>query len=105
MNPGLLKKRISILKQTSVQNSYGESENAWNEVAVVWANVNPLQGRELFQANQIHSEVSIKVTIRYRPGILPKMRLKFGEHLLQIIFVINIDERNRFLELSCKEVI
>jgi SPP1 family predicted phage head-tail adaptor len=106
MNPGELNKRITFLVQSSVQNSYGEVENTWNDIQTVWATVKTLQGRELFQANQVHSEITSKITIRYLTGITANMRLRYGNRILQIIGPpINIDEKNRYLELSCKEVI
>lgn len=105
MNPGQLNKRITFLEQTASQNSYGESENTWNEIATVWANVKPLQGRELYLAKQVHAEISSKITIRYRPGVLPKMRIKYGVRTLEIIAPpIDIEEKNLFLEIACKEV-
>jgi SPP1 family predicted phage head-tail adaptor len=106
MNPSLINKRITILQKSEIQNSYGEIENNPVELAKVWANIKTLRGRELFQANQVHNEVTVKVIIRYRSGILPKMKIKYGERVLEIIAPpININEQNRFLELSCKEVV
>jgi SPP1 family predicted phage head-tail adaptor len=106
MNPSSLNKRITFLEQSNTQNSYGETENIWNEFANVWANVEFLHGRELFQAKQIHPETTAKVKIRYRQGILSKMRIKYGNRILEIVAPpINIKEQNRFLELSCKEVV
>jgi SPP1 family predicted phage head-tail adaptor len=106
MNPSLLNKRISILQKSEIQNNYGEVENNQVEIAKVWANVKTLRGRELFQANQVHNEVTVKVIIRYRSGILPKMQIKYGERVFEIIASpININEQNRFLELVCKEVV
>jgi SPP1 family predicted phage head-tail adaptor len=106
MNPGKLDKRITIIGQAGSQNSYGETDNICTEIATVWANINPLQGREYFWAKQVHSELTIKVTIRYRPDILPNMRIKYSNRMLEIIAPpINVKEQNRFLELLCKEVI
>lgn len=106
MNPSLLNKRVSILEQSTTQNSYGETESNWLTIATVWANIRPLRGRELYQANQVHSETTSKVTIRYRSGILPKMRINYSGRILEIIAPpINISEENRFLEILCKELI
>jgi SPP1 family predicted phage head-tail adaptor len=106
MNPGKLKKRITFLEQSSLRNSYGEKENTWNEVDTVWANVLTLTGRALFQANQVHAEVTSKVIIRYRKDIKSNMRIRYGDRILEIIAPpINMNEANRFLEISCKEVV
>jgi SPP1 family predicted phage head-tail adaptor len=106
MNPGELNKRITFLAQSSQQNSYGEVEHSWNDIETVWANVKTLQGRELFQAQQVHSEITSKIIVRYLTGITANMRIRYGSRILQIIGPpINVDEKNRYLELSCKEVI
>jgi SPP1 family predicted phage head-tail adaptor len=106
MNPGLLNKRVTILKQDDSSNSYGEIENIWIDVVTIWGNVRTLTGRALFQANQVHTETTSKVIIRYRKDIGANMRIRFGERILEIIAPpINMNEENRYLELSCKEVI
>jgi SPP1 family predicted phage head-tail adaptor len=109
MNPGILKQRITLMVQTDDQNSYGEveeDETTWNEHATVWANVKFLRGRELFQANQVHNEVTARVLIRYRKDVEPNMRIQYGTRSLDIVGPpINVNEENRLLELMCKEVI
>ncbi|MFJ5713119.1 phage head closure protein [Neobacillus sp. NPDC093127] len=107
MNPGKLDKRIIFLEKSKEKQAVGgHKKDEWNDVCKVWANIKPLQGREYFWAKQVHAELTIKVTIRYRTEILPSMRIKYGERTLEIIAPpINIDEKNCFLELLCKEVI
>ncbi|MED4206591.1 phage head closure protein [Neobacillus mesonae] len=105
MNPGKLNKRIALLEQSAAPNSYGEVEDTWNEVVSMWANVRTLTGRALYQANQVHAEVTVKVIVRYRRDILENMRLRYGNRILEIVTVVNMNEENRFLEFSCKEVI
>lgn len=105
MNPSHLNKRISILEMSTPQNSYGEFENVWNEISTMWANVRTLTGRALYQANQVHAEVSVKIIVRYRQDIRENMRIRYGNRILEIITVVNMNEGNRYLELSCKEVI
>ncbi|MEH7503285.1 phage head closure protein [Neobacillus drentensis] len=106
MNPGLLNKKITILEQPTTQNSYGEIDNNWTEKAKVWANVRTLTGRALYQAIQVHAEVTVKVIVRYRANINANMRLQYGSRILEIIAPpVDMDEKHRYLELSCKEVI
>ncbi|ALC92064.1 hypothetical protein AM500_21395 [Bacillus sp. FJAT-18017] len=108
MNPGQLNKRVTFLKLSDKRNGYGEvvkGADNWKKVATVWANVKPLRGRELYSALQTHSEATTKVTIRYRKDIDATMKIQYGTKELQLVTPpINIDEKNRFLELVCKEV-
>jgi SPP1 family predicted phage head-tail adaptor len=105
MNPGKLNKRITILEQVATQNGYGENDHTWAETVTLWANVRTLTGRALFQAQQVQAEISSKVIIRYRSDIKSNMRIKYGSRTLEIIFPVNMNEENRYLELSCKELI
>jgi len=73
----------------------------------VWGKIQPLRGRELFLAQQVNAEITSKVTIRYygTTTVTPEHRVYFGARILEIITVINPDERNESLELLCKEVV
>jgi SPP1 family predicted phage head-tail adaptor len=105
MNPSRLNKRISIIGQSSSQNSYGETIGAPPVIATVWANVRTLTGKALFQANQVHAEITVKAIIRYRKDIKSNMQIQFGSRTFEIISAVNMNEENRYLELSCKEMI
>jgi SPP1 family predicted phage head-tail adaptor len=104
MNPGKLNKRITILGQPTGKNTY-KTPNDGGLIAVVWANVRTLTGRALYQAQQVHAEINSKVIIRYRNDIKANMRIKYGNRTLEVIYPVNMNEENRYLELSCKEVI
>ena len=41
--------------------------------------------------------------MRYLSGIVPKMRVKVGSRIFDILSIINVDERNRELQLMCRE--
>ena len=66
--------------------------------SAVWA-------REYFSAQQVQSEVTTQIWLRYLDGIMPTMRVKFGKRTLDIVSVLNTQERNVSLQLMCKEVI
>lgn len=105
MNIGAMNKRITIQAPPGTQDSYGAESGTWNTVATFWANVLSLTGQSLYNANQVNNEVTVKVTMRYLPGILPKFRILFGSRTFEIISVINQVEANKFLELMCKELV
>ena len=44
-----------------------------------------------------------RIIIRYLSGIVPKMRVKYGSRIFDILSVINVSERNRELQLMCRE--
>lgn len=106
MNPGKLNKRITVIEQSKTHNSYGELEESWIDVCTLWASFSNQHGRKFFMAKQVHAELTEIVTIRYRKDILPNVRIKYGDRMLELIAPpINPGEGNRYLELLCKEVI
>lgn len=104
MRAGKLRHRWTIQQQTpATQNSLGEETSPWADVATVWCSVEPLSGREFFSAQATQSEVTHTVTMRYRSGIVPKMRLTKDARVLDIQSVADVTERHRELQLMCVE--
>lgn len=100
---GNLRHRITLQKPVIIRDSIGQELEEWQDVATVWASVEPLSGKEYFNAKQTNSEVSTKITIRYLESITPFMRLFFQKHTYNILSVINFEERNIYLQLLCSE--
>lgn len=105
MNIGKLRHRITLLKQVNKVNDYGASIQTWRTVATVWAEVRPLSGREYFSAQQVQSEVTTQIWLRYIDGIKPSMKVKFANREFEILSVLNTQERNVSLQLMCKETV
>jgi len=103
---GDLRHRITIQQPIEIRNEVGEViQSAWQDFTTVWAAIEPLRGREYFDAQQINAEVTSRIRIRYRPGIKPKMRVVYGERIFDIQSVIDVEERHKEIHLMCKEVI
>lgn len=101
MKAGRLRHRVTIQKPVETQNTYGEAEVRWQDVATVWASVEPLRGREYLAAKQMVSEVEVRVVIRYMAGITAKMKVVHGSDEYLIETVINVMERDREIQLMC----
>lgn len=104
INAGKFRHSIEIQSPVGTQDSYGAS-TGYTTIASIRGNVNNLNGRTLYQASQVNSEVSIKVTIRYRSDVQPKQRIKYGSRIFEILSIIDIGEYHRIMELMCKELI
>lgn len=104
-NPGNLRHRITIQQISSTQDDYGQPIDEWTDIATVWASIEPITGREFFAADTINSEISHRIRMRYKPGILPSMRVKFKTRYFDIQSVINYNELNTDLQLMCKELV
>ena len=104
MNAGVLRHRIAITQRTITQNSIGEPVKTWSTYLSTNANIEPLKGREFIDGIATQSEVTHKVRLRYRGGIVPTMRVSFCGRIFEIMYVINVGERNREINLYCKEI-
>lgn len=104
MQAGRLRQRVTLQQVTAVPNQYGEMVETWTDVVELYAAVEPLRGREFFDAEQVQAEISHRVRIRYYPGVAPTMRFVFGTRHLAINTVINVDERRREIHCMCREM-
>ena len=103
MQAGQLRKRLTIQKRSTVQDSYGQPSTSWSDVVTVWGAVEPLSGRELMAAEAVQSEITHQVIIRYIAGITSKMRVLYGTRIFDIQNVLDENERHRMLTLLCLE--
>jgi SPP1 family predicted phage head-tail adaptor len=80
----------------------------WATSATRSATVQPISSRELIEAGQVRGELTHRVWLRYDSDtseIAPHDRLKFGSRILEVISVINTEERNEQIEVLCKEAV
>lgn len=104
MNIGKMRHRITIEQKTKVSDGAGGYTESWVPFVTVWASIDPVSGKEFFEAQQTQSSVSHKIRIRYKSGVLPAMRVNFKGRIFGIESVINWEERNRDMLLMCSEV-
>lgn len=100
---GKYNKVITLQEQKEIPTGYGAFNTQWVDFKTIRASVEPLQGREFFSAAQQHSETQLRVRIHYIAGVLPSMRVKYGNRLFEIVAVIDSKEAHRELQLMCKE--
>jgi SPP1 family predicted phage head-tail adaptor len=105
MNAGDLNKRVELQIPTTSTNSMGETILTYTTRATVWAAVEPMSGRLLFEAQQANSQVQGRVRIRYRTDIKPTWRIKYGTRYLEILSIVNYKEANDDLQILYKETI
>ena len=73
---GQLRHKITIEQLSATQDpNTGEMIEAWSTFATTLAAIAPLSGRELLTAQQVASNVSARVIIRYQDGVNPSMRV------------------------------
>lgn len=97
---GDLKRRITIQQQTKVRDGMGGYEDGWAQVAQPWAKISPKSGSEKLRADKLNADGLSTVIIRYRSDLNESMRVVYRGNNYQIRSIINIEEADRFLELT-----
>lgn len=100
---GKLRNIIDIQRATTTPDGGGGSSVVWSTIASPRAFIKPISGGERFQAMRIEADTTHRVYIRYRADLLTSDRLNFNGRLMQIRALINIEERNRWLEIYADE--
>nr|WP_303244225.1 phage head closure protein [uncultured Cellulosilyticum sp.] len=107
MDIGKLNKRITIERQSEVEDEYGVSKISWVPLKTVWCSINGLYGREYWEAKKYEAENTLSISIRYAScaDITTKDRVNFNGKLFNIQHIDNIQFRNEVLKLKVSEVI
>lgn len=113
MRIGDLRRRINIQTRSTVVDSFGQQQTTWADLlASVPADIQSLGGRELLAAQAINVEISHLIVVRYHaslanPVAVAGMRVVFVNagvtRLLNIAQSVNVDERNKTIELWVAE--
>jgi SPP1 family predicted phage head-tail adaptor len=105
INAGKYRVPVTIQQRQFGEDSYGSTTEDWADIVKVRAGIFPLGGSEFFKANEINSQITHRVHIRYVPGITPDMRIVLNERSLMITSISNYQERNIELQMYCKELV
>jgi SPP1 family predicted phage head-tail adaptor len=74
-------RRVSIERDTTVPDDYGNEIPTWTEMANVWAAVQQESGREFIQASAVTPERRVVFRIRWMEGITTAHRVTYdGRH-------------------------
>lgn len=104
LNIGRLRHRIELLEHRTERDPVtGIITEGWHVVAKRWATVEPLRGRKWFEAQQVQSEVTHQIYMRYMTDVTPDMRIRFRGRMFEVRVVRNIEERNRALDILATE--
>lgn len=109
MGSGKYRHRITIQRASTTQDTLGQDTTTWIAIAErVPANVRELNGREIYNALQMQSDLSLAIELRWLDGVNSGMRVlwhdKYGDRTLAIEGTPkNPDGRKREMLLMCKQ--
>lgn len=102
IRPGELRERVTVQIATGSTNSMGETVLAWSDSTQVWASVQGVSAREALISGQQDTSISHKVRMRHLQGLTQQMRLSWRGRTLEIVSLLEHDNRSVH-ELICTE--
>ena len=105
IQPGELNRQVVVEQRSTTRGTMGEEIDSWTTYKKVWCKVLPGRGQEAAIARRETGRLETKFWCRYFAGLHQKMRLNMGGRYFNILSIANLDERNRFLEVTAVETI
>ena len=102
-DPGQMRARLRLQKPVDVSDGQGGVARSWQDVAKVWAKVEPQSVSRKDQGVAEISTVTHAITIGYRADLARGWRLLSGTRIFTLQGWRDPDESGRFLLLDCTE--
>ena len=106
IDAGKLRHRVTFLHPGPKDAAGGAGPDV--EGASTWAEIAFVTGREVYQGAAFTSSVTHRVTMRWRPGVRTSQKLKYkdpdGDHIYEIQYVNNVEQKRERLDLFCIEI-
>lgn len=99
----ILDQKVRFERQVRTADGGGGASVSWQTAAEPWARVEPLSGRERWQAQQTENPTSYRLTLRYRTDIQDSDRIVWAGHPgpLRITFIARPSTRDRYMQIDC----
>ena len=95
--------RHRVLVQELVPGNDFDTKDSWLTLFAVYADLRPMRAAEVMEARKVGERTTHTVTMRYRK-IDTKWRLVHDNTIYHISGIINVDQRDRYIELLCMDV-
>ena len=96
---------LTVERQDTVQNQYGEQLDSWSELATRLGKVEPLNGREYMAASGEQADITTRIRFRYDATLAqtrPTDRIKAVDgRVFDIRSIIDPEEQHRELIFMC----
>jgi len=101
--PSTMRDRAEFLRRT-VAVEHGISRERWETAFSCWCCVEPLSGREFWEAAAVNRENEVRFTIRYRKDVSPEMRIRLDGTVYDITSILDKNNRHEALEILARTV-
>ena len=102
IDAGKLRERVTVQIASGTTNALGETVLTWANSTAVWASVEGVSAREALAAGQQDVTITHKVQLRHLPGLTQNMRFAWRNRTLEIVSLLEHDNRSRH-EAICQE--
>lgn len=102
IDPGKLRHLVQVQDYTDKQDTAGQPIKTWFKFADVHAEILPLSGRELFTAQEVFSEATVQINMRYLKGLRPTMRIVYGDLVYNILSAVDVQMLHVKHECLCE---
>lgn len=100
---GDLRHRISIEAMARSPDGAGGADISWTLVAEVSAALWSRSVEERFESDRVAGKATHDIWVRFRDDIKPAMRFRLGARVFDILGVIDVDDRCRWLKCPVEE--
>lgn len=102
MDAGRLDRRITILRDAPVNNSFNEPVSVWGDHAIVWAGFKPVSDGEKWASGQTLASAIVRFTVRWSSQVSdvdPRDRITFDGRTYDILGIKEVGRRE-YLEIT-----
>lgn len=101
--PSSMRNRVEFLRRV-VTVAHGISKERWETAFSCWCAVEPLSGREFWEAAAINRENDVRFTIRFRRDVSAEMRIRLDGSVYDITSILDKNNRHETLEILARTV-
>lgn len=103
LDPGSLRSELALQANTPVPDGLGGHTESWEEIATVFARIEPVSATSRFGPDQTVEAVTHRITIRWRNGVAAGMRFARHGRNFDIVTVHDPDNSGRYLVCRARE--
>jgi SPP1 family predicted phage head-tail adaptor len=104
-NTGMINKRCLFQNmQAGAGDGMGGGSSTWGDAIMLWANIDPISGKERLQMQLQNTDIAYMITVRWCDyNITAKSRMKYDNRVFNLHYVINEGEDNYYLQMAASE--
>lgn len=102
LNAGDLDQRITLQQRSTGTDVLGQVSRTWVDVATVWAQAQPVRGREFFTESGAAARADVRFRIRYRADVTAEWRVQWrGQPYVLVAAPMDVLGKKTTLEMMC----